>query len=192
LAFRAGSAEKNGTGAYCKVTGIGKKRLWSEAGTAVKRQDPQPDNGGKGGIFALHRRWFWQDDGCEGVARFMGVQAKRALVWVAAFAIALQSTLAPFGPPAAQAANIDPFTVICHNGASDTNTPNSQQGLLALSCDHCVLCNATPVAAAPHDVLALGPMRVQRNERLPFPRIAAALIFPVSAPNLARGPPQIA
>lgn len=125
----------------------------------------------------------------EGVARFMGVQAKRALVWVAVFAIAFQGIAAPFGLSAAQAANIDPFTVICHNGAPDMGTPGSQQGLPTQSCDHCILCHASPASNVP-DQISTFALPALRSDRRPELKSIMLLSTPCASSHLARGPPQ--
>ncbi len=114
--------------------------------------------------------------------------ARRVLVWVAVYGIALQAILAPLA--LAAPATVDPFTVICHSEAATDANPASQPTAPVQTCDHCVLCNVTAGAAGtqtPH----LAAVLVQAG------RIEPALLFnaPPSALTThhpARGPPAAA
>jgi hypothetical protein len=120
----------------------------------------------------------------------MRTRWNRVAVWVVVYGIALQSILAPISLPTVQAANIDPYTVICHSDGQDSDTPGSQPGFPAQTCDHCVLCNVT-LAAAPPGLASHAAPLVSRSEPLPDP--ATTLPLSTSAKQkLPRGPPQVA
>ena len=113
--------------------------------------------------------------------------ARGLLVWIAAYAIALQTILAPFAFGTATASPVvDPFTVICHSETGGGVTDEQQQ-LPAPECSHCVLCNVTVSAATPSvpDIVVAfvpcGPVERSLSD--------APFVATVFYSNLARGPP---
>jgi hypothetical protein len=125
----------------------------------------------------------------------MFVAAKRALVFVAISVIAARAVFGGLVPmAAAQAADFDPFTVICHSGGGEaadlTGTPAPLKSTgLAQTCEHCVLCKTT--LAGPPQYIPGAPLRLVLT--LPAAeRLSAPLVGTSTNPHLARGPPQAA
>jgi hypothetical protein len=115
----------------------------------------------------------------------MRAGSRRALSWVAIFAVALHAVLWAAAPMAAGTA-ADPFSVICHNDgtSADQQTPASAP---AHVCDHCNLCSAAP-ALAP-DNIAAGDLTPARLLQILQPASTAARDNYFTASNRARGPP---
>jgi len=138
------------------------------------------------GIMLPAQRWLCQSKRTVGVP-VMPKAARGLLVWIAAYAIALQAILAPFAFGTANASPaLDPFTVICHSEPGG-GTADEQQQLPAPACNHCVLCNVTVGAATPDVpdiVAALVPCGAVEQSLSDAPSVAA-----VFHNNLARGPP---
>jgi hypothetical protein len=123
----------------------------------------------------------------------MRTQNRRALSWVAIYAVALHTMLTGIVLQA-HAASVDPFTIICHSdtaGAPAEQTPASPASVPAQACDHCNLCSvaAPPVALATAFAGQLAPARLLQTLR---PVSAAAHSNLATTPKLARGPPSFA
>jgi hypothetical protein len=120
---------------------------------------------------------------------------KHGVTVLALYAMALHVLLAAFAPVAAGAGtNVDPFSVICHSGASDISgdsAPLHPALLPGKACEHCNLCSAAAPPPAP-DVafdIQFAPacvLHVLRPDNMPAP---GGIAF---EPKLARGPPPIA
>jgi hypothetical protein len=116
---------------------------------------------------------------------------RHSVTMLAIYAIALHVVLLGFAPFAANAAGVDPFTVICHSTAGEPGDDGpAKPGLVPGSaCEHCNLCNAAMAPPAP-DVAILIKLA---------PAMVLAVLSPASArprpeatsdPKLARGPPR--
>jgi hypothetical protein len=127
----------------------------------------------------------------------MRERIKQCLGTVAIVAIALHGLLLGLAPLAA-AANVDPFTVICHsvpqvtpNGATSDDQSPASPDIGVHGCDHCNLCGAAPTPAALDTIFAgqLAPARLLDVLR---PVSTAATISLATTPKLAQGPPAFA
>jgi hypothetical protein len=114
---------------------------------------------------------------------------RRAVGWVAIYAVALHAILIGFVPIAANGTSVDPFSVICH---SATGTPGDEAPAKpgpGHACEHCNLCSAVALPPAPDTVLtgSMGPTRILH---LLHPVATAPTDGLTFRPNLARGPPS--
>ena len=122
----------------------------------------------------------------------MRVSIRRALSFVAIYAIALHAILLGVAPPIAAPA-ADPFSVICHSEAPAASpaeqTPVGPVSAPSYACDHCNLCSAMAPPDALDTVLAdyLTPAKLLQ---VPRPAAAATRDGIATHPNRTRGPPQ--
>ena len=118
----------------------------------------------------------------------MGI--RRAVSWVAIYAVALHVILLGLAPIAANGASVDPFSVICHSVASAAGdeAPGQPDLVPGHACEHCNLCNAAAPPPAPDTALIgnLAPTRLLQVLRPASQAPRAGIAF---RPNLARGPP---
>jgi hypothetical protein len=125
----------------------------------------------------------------NGILVFMAI--RRAVTWVAIYAIALQTILLGISPLSSSTTD-DTFFVICRNVQAITSIDQMPGGANHFSghgCDHCVLCNASVSPLSPatflDTVLSISVAHVFLSVLL-SPTIGIA-----SNPKLARGPPAI-
>jgi hypothetical protein len=122
----------------------------------------------------------------------MRIGFRRAVSWVAIYAVALHVILLGFASVAANASAVDPFSVICHSvapaGALGDEAPSKPDLIPGHACDHCNLCNAAAPPPAPDSALlgSLPPARVLHALR---PLSTPVRTGTTSDPKLARGPP---
>ena len=128
-----------------------------------------------------------------GATRIMRIGFRRAVSWVAIYAVALHVILLGFASVAANAsATVDPFSVICHSvvdaGAVGDEAPSKPDLVPGHACDQCNLCNVATPPPAPSSALlgSLPPARVLHALR---PLSMTVRIGTTSDPKLARGPP---
>jgi hypothetical protein len=122
----------------------------------------------------------------------MRARINRCLSVVAIFAIALHGVLLGLAPLAASAG--DPFSIICHSGASaqtgDEQAP-SNSGRTPQGCEHCNLCNAAAPPTALNAVV-VGQLIPARLPQILQPASAVATAGLAASPKLAQGPPAFA
>ena len=127
----------------------------------------------------------------------MRTGVKRAVGWVAIYAVAVHTLLTGFDPAlAAVPGSFDPLAITCltgdhDNAAADTtgSLPNVEK---VHACKHCILCGATiSFSTAPDTALAdtLTPERVLHTLH---PASTARPADIATAQKLARGPPSFA
>lgn len=121
----------------------------------------------------------------------MGI--RRAVSWVAIYAVALHVIVLGLAPIAANGATVDPFSVICHSAASAAGdeAPGQPDLVPGHACEHCNLCSAAAPPPAPDSALIgnLAPTRLLQVLRPASHVPRAGVAF---RPNLARGPPSFA
>ena len=122
----------------------------------------------------------------------MRARISRSLSVVAIFAIALHGVVLGLAPLAATIN--DPFSIICHSGASalagDDQAPSNSGGT-PQDCEHCNLCSAA-AAPATLDNVVTGQLVPARLLQIVRPVSAIATAGPAASPKLAQGPPAFA
>jgi len=123
----------------------------------------------------------------------MRALVRRTVTMLAVYTIALHTVLWVAVAPFTVAPSVDPFTVICHSGASAPTDPAPIHGpfVPARSCDHCNLCSATTLLPAP-DTLLVARVEPVRTLRVLHPANIARHHDIAADPKLARGPPVFA
>lgn len=116
---------------------------------------------------------------------------QRSVSVLAIYVIALTTILSAFAAPPAVSATLDPFSVICHSGSSDSSATEQTPAQQAPSkaCDHCSLCLVTASLAGP-DAIPAGHLAPPSVLQILTPASTAARAHFAVTPNLARGPPQ--
>lgn len=117
---------------------------------------------------------------------------RRAMSWVAIYAIALHTILLGVTPLFA-APTTDPFSVICHSvapGAAPTEQAPTAPAPTR-SCDHCTLCSAM-APPDPLDGVVIAELTPTQLLQVLRPAVAAPRDGIAYHPNRARGPPQAA
>lgn len=126
----------------------------------------------------------------------MRVRGRQALSWMAIYAVALHTILLGFVSPlmASQAAQFDPFSVICHSAdtASTSDQAPGKPGLApGQACEHCNLCNIIVLSNTP-DVAVIANLAPTRVLHTLQPASVARSVDSTANPRLTRGPPYFA
>jgi hypothetical protein len=129
-----------------------------------------------------------------GALRIMRIGLRRAVSWMAIYAVALHVILLGLASVATDAsAAVNPFSVICHSiahaGAAGDEAPGKSDLIPGHACEHCNLCSAVAPPPAPN-VALFGSMAPARVLHVLRPVSAQARVSVTSDPKLARGPPQ--
>ena len=115
---------------------------------------------------------------------------RRAMGLLAIYAIALTMILSAFSSPRLANAAFDPFSVICHSGASTTTTGQAPaQQSPSKVCDHCSLCFVAAALTGPDNIPA-GRLAPPSVLQILTPVSTAARAHFAASPHLPRGPPQ--
>jgi hypothetical protein len=111
---------------------------------------------------------------------------RRCVTLVAIYAVALNVIFLGLAPIAANAAAVDPFSVICHSIARTQGDEAPKSGLIpGHACEHCNLCSAV----APGVALNVD-FRPARILQVLHPASAPTHAGVTPNPKLARGPPR--
>ena len=123
----------------------------------------------------------------------MRALVRRTVTMLAVSTIALHTVLWVAVAPFTVAPSVDPFTVICHGGASPPTDSAPIHGpfLPAHACDHCNLCGAVTLLPAPGTLL-VARFEPVRTLRVLHPANIARHDDIAADPKLARGPPVFA
>ena len=95
---------------------------------------------------------------------------RKSVSLLAIYLIALTTILSTFSAPQTASAAVDPFSIICHSGASDAPPGDSGPAFPASmpnhACDHCNLCNAAPTASVTFDGFVIGHLAPSKPLRI--------------------------
>ncbi len=115
---------------------------------------------------------------------------RKCVTVLAIYAVALNVIFLGFTPANANAAAVDPFSVICHSIAGTQGDEAPKTGFIpGHACEHCNLCSAVAPPPAPDVALAID-FRPARVVQVLHPASASFHAGLTSDPKLARGPPR--
>ncbi len=119
----------------------------------------------------------------------MRLGIRRAVGWVAIYAVALHVILIGFLPIAANGTSVDPFSIICHSATGMGDEVPVKPGLIpGHACEHCNLCSAAPPPEP--SLVLIGHLLPTRLLHVLQPASHAPRAGIASRLNLARGPPR--